>query len=235
MNSMRPTRLSTIFRASAALCGLALGAAMLAAPAPARAADDEPTIDQKLIRGFMEGLGLKRDGETINYQERAPLVIPPRLDLPPPEKSEAAVANNPAWPKDPDVVRRKEAERYDRNRNISAEREREQNRLSENELTPGGAPNRQAHKDDGYQAPRGDFANPLSPSQLGYKGGMFDNIFGKKDKDEVVRFTGEPPRTALTEPPPGYQTPSPDQPYGTQKAAAPKATNYYGTFGELER
>lgn len=231
---MRPTRLSTTFRASAALFGLALGATLLGVSAPARAAEDEPSVDQKLLRGLMEGLGLKRDGsETINYQERAPLVIPPRLDLPPPEKSEAAVANNPAWPKDPDVVRRKEAERLERNRNISNEREAEQNPLSPNQLTPGRAAKRQARKDDGYQAPQGDFASPMSPSQLGYVGGMFDNIFGKKN-DEAVRFTGEPPRTALTEPPPGYQTPSPDQPYGSAKAAAPKATNYLGTFGEID-
>ena len=52
----------------------------------------------------MEGLGLKRDGEAnINYQERAPLVIPPSRNLPPPERTDAAIANNPAWPKDPDV------------------------------------------------------------------------------------------------------------------------------------
>jgi len=31
---------------------------------------------------------------------------------------------------------------------------------------------------------------------------------------EAGEFTGEPPRTDLTAPPPGYQTPSPAQPYG---------------------
>jgi hypothetical protein len=233
---MRPTRLSTTFRASAAVAGLALGAALMGVPAPARAGDDEPSpsIDQKVMRGIMEGLGLKRDGEaTINYQERAPLVIPPRLDLPPPEKSDAVIANNPAWPKDPDIARRKEADRLQRNRNISEEREREQNPLSPSQLSTGPAPKRQARAADNYQAPQGDFANPLPPSQLGYVGGLFGKMFGKKD-DDVASFTGEPPRASLTEPPPGYQTPSPDQPYGTAKAAAPKATNYYGTFGELD-
>ena len=34
----------------------------------------------------MEGIGLRKDGEAINYQERAPLVIPPGRALPPPEK-----------------------------------------------------------------------------------------------------------------------------------------------------
>jgi hypothetical protein len=33
-------------------------------------------------------------------------------------------------------------------------------------------------------------------------------------KEEYGTFTGEPPRASLTDPPPGYQTPSPDQPYG---------------------
>ena len=45
------------------------------------------------------------------------------------------------------------------------------------------------------------------------------------NKEETVKFTGEPPRTSLTDPPPGYQTPSPDQPYGAGKAGAPKATD----------
>jgi hypothetical protein len=233
---MRPTRLSSTFCASTAIAGLALGVALLAAPVPARAGDDEPapSIDQKVMRGIMEGLGLKRDGEaTINYQERAPLVIPPRLDLPPPEKSDAVIANNPAWPKDPDIASRKEAQRLQRNRNISDEREREQNPLSPSQMTTGPAPKRQARTADNYDRPQGDFGNPLSPSQLGYVGGMFNNMFGKKDEG-VASFTGEPPRASLTEPPPGYQTPSPDQPYGTAKAAAPKATNYYGTFGEID-
>ena len=57
---------------------------------------------------------------------------------------------------------------------------------------------------------------------------------GGKDKD-VGSFTGEPPRTALTEPPPGYRTPSPEQPYGVGKAPPPKPENYYLTHGEGER
>jgi hypothetical protein len=63
---------------------------------------------------------------------------------------------------------------------------------------------------------------------------MFSNFFGGKD-DEVAKFTGEPPRASLTEPPPGYQTPSPDQPYGLgEKARAPKAVDYLTTHGEAK-
>lgn len=236
MNSMPATRLLTKATATAA-CALAL--AMVLTAAPARAEDDEPSIDQKVMRGVMESLGLKRDGESINYQERAPLVIPPGRDLPPPEQGDTAAAN-PAWPKDPDVQRRKEAARLERNRNISDERELEQNPMRPDQLTPG----RKAGKSrsngngsgyDSYRSAQGDFQNPLSPSELGYKGGIWNSMFGGDKSDEAVRFTGEPTRNSLTEPPPGYQTPSPDQPYGGAKAAAPKATDYYATHAEPTR
>src|SRR5262249_59004899 len=117
-------RLCKVFRGCAASM-LVLGAAAVAGSAPVRAADDEPSFDQKIMRGIMDGLGFKRDGEPgINYQERAPLVIPSSRDLAPPEQTDAA-ANNPAWPKDPDVERRKAEKTMDRNRNVSDERERE--------------------------------------------------------------------------------------------------------------
>jgi hypothetical protein len=182
------------------------------------------------MNSIMDGLGFKRDGEPgISYQERAPLVIPPGRDLMPPERSDPA-ANNPAWPKDPDVERRKVETAMQKNRNVSDEREREQNPLRPDQLTPGarGKQKRQAARtDDGYQAPASGFGSQLSPSELGYKGNIFSNMFSSK-KEEQAKFTGEPPRTSLTEPPAGYQTPSPDQPYGLAKGAAPtKAYNDY--------
>src|SRR5262249_52374011 len=46
-------------------------------------------------------------------------------------------------------------------------------------------------------------------------------------KPEAAPFTGEPPREAMTAPPSGYQTPSPNYPYGTagqdkRKASPPE-------------
>jgi hypothetical protein len=230
MNTMR---LTNVFAACAAV-GLATALAL-----PARAADDDVPIDQKIMRSFMEGLGFKRDGEaTINYQERAPLVIPPNRDLPPPERVDAATANNPAWPKDPDVERRKTEAARERDRNISDEREREQNPLRPDQLTPGARANkRQASRtDDGYDPPPSGFGNQLPPSQLGSSKNinLFGAMFGSK-KEETAKFTGEPPRGSLTDPPVGYQTPSPDQPYGVGKALAPKAADDYSTRGELKR
>lgn len=225
-------RLTNVFGASAVF-GLALGVAALLLPASGRAADDEDSIDKKFMRGIMEGLGLKRDGEgMINYRERSPLVIPPSRELPPPERSDAATANNPAWPKDPDVERRRAQAAMERNRNVSDEREREQNPLRPDQLTPGGKPKKkQARKDDGYESPPSGFGSQILPSELGFKG--FGSFFGGK-KEESARFTGEPPRESLTDPPPGYQTPSPDQPYGLGKTA-PKATDYYTTHAEPTR
>ena len=223
-------RLTSVFGASAVF-GLAFGATALLFAAPARAADDEDSIDKKVISGIMEGLGLKRDGEAmINYRERSPLVIPPSRELPPPERSDAVTANNPAWPKDPDVARRRAQAAMEKNRNISEEREREQNPLRPDQLTPGPRPKKkQASKDDGYESPPSGFGSQLLPSELGFKG--FGSIFSGK-KEESAKFTGEPERESLTDPPPGYQTPSPDQPYGLGKADAPKPKDYYSTHAE---
>src|SRR5262245_52130525 len=225
-------RLTNVFGASAVFA-VAFGVAALLFPAPARAADDEDSIDKKFMRGIMEGLGLKRDGEAmINYRERSPLVIPPSRELPPPERSDAVTTNNPAWPKDPDVERRRAQAAMEKGRNISDEREREQNPLRPDQLTPGGKPKKkQARTDDGYEPPASGFGSQIMPSELGFKNSMFGNMFGGK-KEESAKFTGEPPRNSLTDPPPGYRTPSPDQPYGVGKAAAPKATDYYTTHSE---
>jgi hypothetical protein len=229
-------RLSKVFRGCAASV-LVLGAAVALGSGPVRAADGDPSWDEKMMRGIMDGLGLKRDGEAgINYQERAPLVLPSSRDLVAPERSDAA-ANNPAWPKDPDVQRRKTQAAMEKNRNISDEREREQNPLRPDQLTPGGRGQKpQASRvDDGYQNPASGFGSQMSPSDLGYTGGFF-GLFSKKQQEETAKFTGEPPRTSLTEPPVGYQTPSPDQPYGLAKGGGPpKAYNDYLERGALDR
>jgi hypothetical protein len=234
MNTMRLTRISM----ACAACGLAFGVAVVCGPTPARAGDDEPSVDEKIYNTIMEGLGFKKDGEaTINYQERAPLVIPPSRDLPAPEKSGAITANNPSWPKDPDIARRKAQEAMERDRNVSDEREREQNQLRPEQLTPG---SRAAQKkkqqakerDNGYVSPASGFDSQLTPAQLGTTSGLF-GLFSKKE--DTVKFTGEPPRGSLTDPPTGYQTPSPDQPYGLGKGAAPKPENNYTTRGELTK
>lgn len=228
---MRPTRLTTKLSANA--LGLAFGLALLALPAPARAADDDVPIDTKIIRGFLETLGLKQDGEAmINYEERAPLVLPPGHDLPPPEKADAA-ARNPAWPNDPDITRRKAQIALEKNRNVSEERERESTHLLPDELAPGAKSNPRLARRKSNAPGAGE--EKLSPSQLGYTGNLFSTMFSGKDNSNVATFTGEKPRVSLTDPPPGYQVPSPDQPYGLGKESIKsRPTNFAVTHGEVQ-
>ena len=71
--------------------------------------DEDVPLDTKILRRFMKEMGFKRSEDVgIEYRERAPLVVPPSRNLPPPQ-SEGSVARNPNWPKDPDVARRNEA------------------------------------------------------------------------------------------------------------------------------
>lgn len=213
-----------------------LGAGLaLTLGSPARAADDSVPLDTQLLGDFMETLGLKSGNEPqINYQERGPLVLPSNQDLPPPSSSNAAIASNPAWPKDPDIIRRQEEAKAERNRNLGEEIIRDQRVLSPSQLTPGRKPRPVAHRPV-QEAYHGEYGDRLSPSEQGVTRGLFSNIFSGSKENDTAKFTGEPPRTALTDPPPGYQIPSPAQPYGIVKGhTAPTATNYGATHGVYE-
>jgi len=62
-----------------------------------------------------------------------------------------------------------------------------------------------------------DPGRPMKPSELGApQGGMFGNLFSApwKTTAEEAKFDQEPARGNLTQPPAGYQTPSPNYPYG---------------------
>jgi len=92
--------------AISAACALALGFAA----APARAGDDG---EAPLWEGIGSTLGLdsffgaKREDKsaTIEYRDRAKLVVPPKIELPPPVAS--PTQGSASWPHDPDVERAK--------------------------------------------------------------------------------------------------------------------------------
>lgn len=203
---MRAVRLAVV------ASGVALGIGLVMAAGVARAGDDEEddrSIEDKIIGGLMAGIGGKTmENQGIDYRERSPLVVPPRLDLPPPVASSDApkVAN---WPKDPDEARRKKA---------IAERKKSRPTVEETNrtLTPAeldaGRNTTAARNNDSVQP--GDRSNNpvLSPSALGFDGNIL-NVF-RGGKTEVKEFKGEPTRESLTQPPVGYQTPSPNYAYG---------------------
>jgi|SRR5690242_2464296 hypothetical protein len=210
-------------RRAAAIAAVALAMAMALGAAGARAEDAEDEnvpLDTKLWRQFMKDLGLQRDGQAaIDYHERAPLVVPPTRALPPPRSEEEVTANTPAWPKDPDVAQRKQAAAAEKARlkgNVSAEEQ--QRALRPDELDK---PGRKAKGTDANAKGTGqtaeDTAKPLTPSQLGTD---TKKLFGSIASSfspaapESEPFTGEPQRDSMTAPPAGYQTPSPNYPYG---------------------
>jgi hypothetical protein len=216
MRNRHPKRLR---RATAAAVALAMTLAWGAGSARAQDDDDENIpLDSKLWRQFMKDLGLRRDGDAmIDYRERAPLVVPPSRDLPPPRDEAEVAAKTTAWPKDPDVNRRKQelaAEKARLKGNLSVEEQMRALRPDELDK-PGRGDKKGADKAPGVSAE--EASRPMMPSDLGTK---TQKIFGSvwstftPAKPESAPFTGEPPREAMTAPPSGYQTPSPNYPYG---------------------
>ena len=217
------------------LSSVAFGVLLVVAVGAARAEDDDDddkTFEEKLIENIMGGLGAKSmEKPGIDYRERSPLVVPPKLDLPPP--AAAANASAPNWPKDPDEKRRREAvaQRKKANTKVNPYGGPDNARL----LTPSEL---NAGRTDAKPVDAKDSSVPgsgnnllMSPSQLGYSGGILG--FFKGNSNEQAEFKGEPPRSSLVEPPPGYQTPSPDYVYG----AGPDMTKktYYDVQSGKER
>ena len=194
-----------------ALVATGIGLIMVAGAARAQEDDDnDKTFEEKIIDGIMSGIGgTNMENRGIDYRERSPLVVPPKLDLPPPETVKTEI-KDPNWPKDPDVQRRKAAVAARKKANkdpMEAART-----LTPSELNVGKTAHAARASSDPVQP--GVTTNPsLSPTQLGFTGG-FGKLFGGS-KTETAPFTGEPTRESLTQPPPGYQTPSPNFAYGT--------------------
>jgi hypothetical protein len=224
---------STALTRALRLAVVTLGVGLVVTAGAARAQDDEDdkTFEEKLIEGIMAGIGgTNMDNRGIDYRERSPLVVPPRLDLPPPAAAPGEV-KDANWPKDPDESRRKAA--------IAARKKSKPDPIEASRiLTPAElnaaktAP--QGRADNDPVQPGNSFNNPiLSPSQLGFTGGSLSGLFGG-NKAETAPFKGEPTRDSLTQPPSGYQTPSPNFAYGTgPKESLNKEYNpAQGKYGE---
>ena len=183
---------------------LALGCA---ATAPVMA-QDEPTQLQRMLGNFGL-LAIPGDTPDIEYRERPPLVVPPSSDLPVPRSPTDITAAVPDWPADPEIARQREQKRYDR---LPIDQRRGSfysgNPLTVEEIRRGtiarsGRPKPATELGAEYTAGR-----EMQPTPKSFFG-MF-----KYEAEKPIAFTGEPPRTRLTEPPVGYQTPSPNAPYG---------------------
>jgi hypothetical protein len=225
-----PRALSRAFR----LAVVALGIGIVMAAGAARAGDDDDddkTFEEKIIGNIMAGIGgTNMDNRGIDYRERSPLVVPPRLDLPPPVAAtdDVKVAN---WPKDPDEKRRKAA--IAARKKIKPKEVNEDARmLSPSEMSV--ARTGPSIPDPNENQPGNTLNAPalLSPSALGFDGSL-SHLFGGS-KTEIAPFKGEPTRDSLTQPPPGYQTPSPNFAYGAgADLSRPKQIDtVHGQYGD---
>jgi hypothetical protein len=175
---------------------LALSTATFAAPPPV---DDDDDGTGSLFKGLMEGSGLLgKTKNSIDYKERAPLVLPSQAGvatLPTPQQSASTKSAN--WPKDPDAERIKREEERKKRPQVQRDASR---KLTQEELNRG------------WVSPNADKSHLLDeakPFENKRSGGMF-----KKDEEAKIEFKGEGNRTSLIQPPPGYRTPSANQPYG---------------------
>src|SRR5262252_1528808 len=187
--------------------------------------DDDELPDAKFVRGFLRGLGLRNGQEAgIEYKERPPLVVPPSRNLPPPTTAGSLAVNNPAWPADPDEKRRA-AERKARAERKSFDPIKAGDPLKPSELAAGRTDKPAMKTGEGP-----DHSPEMTPSQLGYTGGLWNSILGLgksftgEKNTETATFQREPARNTLTDPPVGYRTPSSAAPYGINtKDEKPKA------------
>jgi hypothetical protein len=219
--------------------------AALVMGAPVQAQEDDSVenstikdMEQRVWGTIVRGLGLRDpSAPEISYRERSPLVVPPNRELPAPQARPKP--RDAAWPNDPDKARAANSAAAKRKTvgNSATAVESSGRPISPAELDPQGVPRGQTTADSGRSnAPAsGAEGAPVAPSELGYFGGLFSKRawgfgFGGY-QDETGTFTSEPPRSQLTEPPPGYQTPSQAQPYGVTKRIERTRTEQFDPAG----
>jgi hypothetical protein len=221
MNTMRETESGWAVQHSSGamlralrLAAVALGIGLVMSAGAARAQDaeeDDQPFEQKIIKQIMTGLGgTNMENTGIDYRERSPLVVPPKITLPPPDTA-ASAANVPNWPKDPDVQQRRASAAAARSTRPEEVLEAARP-LTPKEMAPKRVRGSTAADNTAPGDPNKNIV--LSPKQLGYDGGLFKTMFGG-NKGETAEFKGEPTRDDLTQPPVGYQTPSSEYAYGT--------------------
>lgn len=153
--------------------------------------EDDP-IDTNLMKGVMQGLGaIDPNEKAIDYKPRAPLVVPPNRNLPPPRDAASA---DPRFPRNPEEV-------ADEQRRAAAkgDKGRDGHIMTPEELAKYAMPG--AGRIERYDP---DPGRRLSPDQLRGQG---------MSNDEAVKRAANPTgRKTLIEPPDQYRKPSPNAP-----------------------
>jgi hypothetical protein len=187
-------------------------------------ADDTLSSGSSFYDEMLQIIGVN-GGNNIEYGERSPLVVPPTRDLPPPAADAAPAVPN--WPKDPDIRRRAQAKATEKPKPHPDYVVDSSRPLRPDELNAAGAATTgAANGPHSADYPEQDYQPP--------KNNIFSFDLFNRNKPEYGTFTGEPTRTSLTDPPPGYLTPSPDQPYGVGPEQRKYAVPTVGSHGDLD-
>jgi hypothetical protein len=134
-----------------------------------------------------------KEQDSIDYRARAPIVVPPRTDLPPPKEA----VRDPAWPKDPDIAAERRAA-LDSRRPARQLTPNSRVEMSQTELQQGRGPLPSDGPPDECQAGAG------TPICLFTPWIVLKSIVTRFQSD-TVQPGPEPPRKYLTEPPAGYR------------------------------
>jgi hypothetical protein len=172
--------------------GCAGALALLVAASGASAEEGEA------VKSLLGSIGIiPKEKAPIIYNERPPLVLPPKMDLRPPAPGGGAEARNANWPKDPDVIAARKAAAEARTPYTSTElyKNSEGKRLSVEEMRAGRDPNNYV-SGNALPPPVGRQLDKsvMSPDEL--------RAFGTKDDD--VKLAGDGlERRYLSDPPSG--------------------------------
>jgi hypothetical protein len=191
----------------AATGGVAL-AALLAA-SPARADGDM----WNSMLGWV-GMGHKTDASTsgpddgaIDYTPKPALVVPPKMDLPPPQASTSTPAD---WPHDPDATARVKAEADSRRPAPSSDSSSDNSSgdfVADADKAKPDNPNGESEACTDQAGKPICFYGPSGLMNFA-KGWNMGGLFQSHSEDtSKLRIGSEPPRQYLIQPPPGYQMP----------------------------
>lgn len=145
------------------------------------------------VKSLLGSIGIiPKEKDPIVYNERAPLVLPPKMDLPTPAPGGGAEARNGNWPKDPDVAARRKAAAEARTPHTSSEgyKLNEAHRLSIEEMRAGRNPNNIATTPPVRSGSQADMSR-MTPDEL--------RSFSKDQKVELAgdglerRYLSDPP------------------------------------------
>ena len=191
---------------------LALGSA--GAAKAQQAEDDEDTFEQSIIKNILGGLGV----DVGRHGHRVPRAFAAG------DPADASTCRRRSRPARRRAIRpgrasrraRRPPCRRSRRCDATPEDPGTSSRLTPDEMRRGTNPRAQRVTDPSKSGSQEDIdiGRPLRPNELGSSSIFNWRALTGSYANETAKFDGEPTRGPLTQPPPGYQTPSANQPYG---------------------